>query len=150
MLRRRSKWQSQAQAQRLKEDRWRSFPLGSQGTGLPSSTASSGSKRTRWRTQTIFPPEELATDAISELAEAVAELNQVLPLLEGNAERFEAQAGGSGMSDELPEGGSDQAECDAGAWGLFDGPFWVDLKTSDYTDSGVRVIRLGISRTCGS
>lgn len=30
------------------------------------------------------PPEELATDAISELEEAVAELNQVLLLLEGN------------------------------------------------------------------
>jgi type I restriction enzyme M protein len=30
------------------------------------------------------PPEELATDAISELEEAVAELNQVLVLLEGN------------------------------------------------------------------
>ena len=29
-------------------------------------------------------PEELATDAISELEEAVAELNQVLLLLEGN------------------------------------------------------------------
>ena len=30
------------------------------------------------------PPEELATDAISELEEAVAELNRVLALLEGN------------------------------------------------------------------
>ncbi len=36
------------------------------------------------------PPEELATDAISELEEAVAELNQVLALLEGNGNGVEA------------------------------------------------------------
>ncbi len=37
-------------------------------------------------------PEELATDAISELEEAVAELNQVLGLLEGNGVESEAKA----------------------------------------------------------
>ncbi len=38
------------------------------------------------------PPEELATDAIGELEEAVAELNRVLALLEGNGNGNEARA----------------------------------------------------------
>ena len=38
------------------------------------------------------PPEELATDAIAELEEAVGELNLVLALLEGNGNGKEARA----------------------------------------------------------
>jgi type I restriction enzyme M protein len=41
------------------------------------------------------PPEELATDAISELEEAVAELNRVLVLLEGNGVDSKPTAGAS-------------------------------------------------------
>src|SRR5436190_1829828 len=54
-----------------------------------------------------------------------------------------AQTGPSAVSDGLPEG---WAEAPLGslleAGGLFDGPFGSSLKTSDYTESGVRVIRL--------
>ena len=54
-----------------------------------SSTASSGSRTTASKTPTNCPPpEELATDAISELETAVEELNAVLALLEnGNGAR---------------------------------------------------------------
>ena len=47
------------------------------------------------------------------------------------------------MSDELPEGWvRTKLNATLEPGGLFDGPFGSSLKTSDYTDSGVRVIRL--------
>jgi type I restriction enzyme S subunit len=47
------------------------------------------------------------------------------------------------VSDELPEGWASTAvEQLLQPGGLFDGPFGSSLKTADYTDSGVRVIRL--------
>lgn len=74
-----------------KEDRWRSFPL--------SEVKERDFKLDgfKWLKEDSLedaddlpPPEELATDAISELAEAVAELNQVLALLEGDVSRPKA------------------------------------------------------------
>jgi len=47
------------------------------------------------------------------------------------------------MTDELPEGWATVRLADLlEPGGVFDGPFGSNLKTSDYTDSGVRVIRL--------
>lgn len=47
------------------------------------------------------------------------------------------------MTDELPEGWVEGPLNDVlEPGGLFDGPFGSNLKTGDYTDSGVRVIRL--------
>src|SRR5712691_6259799 len=47
------------------------------------------------------------------------------------------------MSDELSEGWATIPVGDLlESGGLFDGPFGSSLKTSDYTDSGIRVIRL--------
>ncbi len=47
------------------------------------------------------------------------------------------------MTDELPEGWTQVALRDVlEPNGLFDGPFGSNLKTSDYTDRGVRVLRL--------
>lgn len=68
-----------------KEDRWRSFHI---SEVKEKEFKLDGFKWLKEESQEdaddLPPPEELATDAISELEEAVAELNQVLALLEGN------------------------------------------------------------------
>lgn len=85
---------SKRKASDSKEDRWRSFHI---SEVKEKEFKLDGFK---WLKEESLedagelpPPEELATDAISELEEAVAELNQVLALLEENGVEAKQKAG---------------------------------------------------------
>lgn len=68
-----------------KEDRWRSFHISEVKEKEFKLDGFKWLKEDSLEDADDLPaPEELATDAISELEEAVAELNRVLLLLEGN------------------------------------------------------------------
>jgi type I restriction enzyme M protein len=69
-----------------KDDRWRSFDISEVEERDFKLDGFKWLKEESPDDDELPPPEELATDAISELVEAVAELNKVLALLENGAE----------------------------------------------------------------